>query len=395
MTRGRRSSGSGVEGVSDLELGERHLLLHHEDLFEAVREVAHRLRVERVRHRDLEHRDADVVRGPVVDAEIEERLAHVVEGLAGGDDPVAGTPARDRHPVQPVGPRIGHRRIELVAPVAGFHLVPEVRDPQVEPVRGHLEIAGNRDLRVEGIRGERRARIDRVGQRLVAHPRAGEPRERDPVQAVAQHLLHGRRIEKRHHELDEGELVGGRRVGGGQRMIVADHHQHSAVAGASRHVAVADCVHAPVEARTLAVPHGEDAVVPAVAERRRLLGAPDRGRGQVLVDGRLEMDIGTGEKAVGGPQLLVDVVHRGAAVAGDVAGGVEARRAVADMLHHREAHQRLAAGDVNPSFPALVLVVQRNRRELHVHPPVTANGHVGAAHGVRRAPPPLPVGPSS
>ena len=389
------SVGERIERVSGLELGERHLLFHHEELFESVREVAHRLRVERVRHRHLQHRDPEIVRRPVVDAEIEQRLADVVESLAGGDDSVARTPARDHHPVQPVGPRIRHRRVELVVPVPGFHLVPEVGNSEVEPVRGHLELAGEHDLGVERIGRERRARIHRIGHRLVAHPRPREPRERDAVQAVAQHLVHVGGIEKGHHELDEGELVGGRRVGRGEGVIVADHDQHSAVAGAARHVAVADRVHAPIEARTLAVPHGEDSIVPAVAELRRLLAAPDRGRGQILVDGRLEMDVGTGEKAIRGPQLLVDVVHRGAAVAGDVAGSVEARRAVADALHHRESHERLAARDVNPSFPALVLVVQRNRRELHDHPPVTANGQLRAAHGVRRAPPLLPVRPSS
>ena len=238
--------GERIEGVSDLELGERHLLLHHEQLLEAVRKVAHRLRVERVRHRNLEHRDPDVVRGPVVDAEIEEGLADVVPGLAGGDDPVAGAPARGRHPVQPIGPCIRHRRVELVVPVARFHVVPEIGDPEVEPVRRHLELAGHYDFRVERIRRERRARIDRIRHDLVAHPCSREPGERDAVEAVAQHLVHGGGIEKGHHELDEGELVGGRRVGRGERVVVADHDQHPAVAGASRHVAVADRVHAPI-----------------------------------------------------------------------------------------------------------------------------------------------------
>ena len=183
--------------------------------------------------------------------------------------------------------------------------------------------------------------------------------------------------------------MGSRRIGRGEGVVVADHDQDSAVAGAARHVAVADRVHAPVETRTLAVPHGEDSIVAAIAERRRLLRAPDRGRGQVLVDGRLEVDVGAREKALGGPQLLVDVVHRGAAVAGDVAGGVEARDAVSNALHHREPHERLAARDVNPSFPALVLVVQRNCRELHDHSPVTATGYARVTPGVCRTPPPL------
>ena len=376
-----------IERVADLELGEGHLLLDHEDLFEAVREVSHRLRVERVRHRHLEHRDPDVVRGPIVDAEIEERLAHVVERLAGGDDPVAWSPARDRHPVQPVGACVGHGGVEFPAPVAGLHLVPEVGDPQVESARRHLEVAGERDLRVEGVRRDRRARIHRVRHRLVAHPCPAEPGERDAVQAVAQHLLHGGGVEEGHHELDEGELVGGRRVGRGQRVVVADHHQHPRrgrelpamwpwrTASMLRSRPGPLPYHMEKMPSCRQSPNAVACCVPqmAVAARSSLMAG-------------WKWMAGPGQEALRGPQLLVDVVHRGAAVAGDVAGGVEARRAVADALHHREAHDRLAAGDVAPSFPALVLVVQRYRRELHDHPPVTANGQWRVAHGVRRTP---------
>ena len=376
--------GERIEGVADLQLGEGHLLLDDEELFEAVREPAHRFRVERIRHRDLEHRDPELVRGAVVDPQVEERLADVVPGLAGGDDSVAGPPAREGHPVEPVRPRIRHRGVELPVPVAGLHLVPEVRDAEIEPARGRLEVGRKHGLGVEGVRGQGRARVHRVRHRLVAHPRPREARERDAVEAVAQHLAHGGGIEEGHHHLDEGELVGGGRVGGGEGVVVADHDEHPSVAGAARHVAVADRVHAPIEPRSLAVPQGEDAVVPAVAERRRLLAAPDRSGREVLVDGRLEVDTGAREEALGGPQLLVDVVHRGAAVAGDVAGGVEAGLAVADALHHREAHDRLAPGDVDPPFPALVLVVQGNRGKLHGHSPSTVSGRARTAIAPRR-----------
>ena len=80
--------GERIEGVANLELGEGHLLLDDEDLLESVRELAHRLRVERVGHRELQNRDPEIVRRPVVDPEVEEGLADVVPRLAGRDDPV-------------------------------------------------------------------------------------------------------------------------------------------------------------------------------------------------------------------------------------------------------------------------------------------------------------------
>ena len=216
------------------------------------------------------------------------------------------------------------------------------------------------------------------------------------MQAVAQHLVHGGRIEEGHHHLDERELVGGGRVGRSEGVIVADHDEHPAVAGAPRHVPVADRVHAPVEPRTLPVPERKHPVVPAVAELRRLLAAPDRGRRKVLVDRGLEVDARAREETVGGPQLLVDVVHRRATVTGDVARGVEPRRAVADELHHREAHDRLAAGDVDPSLAALVLVVKGYRGKLHGQSPVAENGRPRPGEGSRGVSPSLRIrSPSS
>ena len=56
-------------------------------------------------------------------------------------------------------------------------------------------------------------------------------------------------------------------------------------------IGVAEHVTGPVDARSLAVPHGEHAVVLAVAAQFRLLRAPDRGRCEVFVEPGLEVDV--------------------------------------------------------------------------------------------------------
>jgi hypothetical protein len=93
-----------------------------------------------------------------------------------------------------------------------------------------------------------------------------------------------------------------------------------------------------------------------------LLRAPDRGRGEVLVDAGLEVDVMLVEERPASPQLLVEPAERRAAVAGDVAGGVQPGGEIALALHHRQAHQRLGAGEEHPPVIERVLVSRRRNR---------------------------------
>src|SRR5690606_32072482 len=95
------------------------------------------------------------------------------------------------------------------------------------------------------------------------------------------------------------------------------------------------------------------------------LGAPDRGRREILVDPAAEHDVVALQELLRRPELLVDAAQRRAAVAGDEAGGVEAGGLVAPALHHRQPRQRLGAGQIDAAFLALVPVVQRYGRQRH------------------------------
>ena len=63
-----------------------------------------------------------------------------------------------------------------------------------------------------------------------------------------------------------------------------------------------------VDARPLAVPDAEHAVVLAFAEKLGLLRAPQRGGGKVLVDGGLELDVARGEVRGGYLTMLLLLV---------------------------------------------------------------------------------------
>ena len=148
-------------------------------------------------------------------------------------------------------------------------------------------------------------------------------------------------------------------------MVVAHQRQHAAVLGGAGEIGVAEHVAGAVDAGALAVPEAEHAVVLAFAAQLGLLRAPQRGGGQVLVDAGLEADVGGLELPRRAQELLVEPAERRAAIAGDVAGGVQPGAAVALLLHQAQAHQRLEAGDEDAAFAQVVLVVECDVSQRH------------------------------
>src|SRR5688572_29154335 len=96
---------------------------------------------------------------------------------------------------------------------------------------------------------------------------------------------------------------------------------------------MAENVAAAVDARALAVPHAEDAVVSALAAQLRLLRAPERGGRKVFIDPGLEADMRSIEKLLRALELLVEAAERRAAIAGDQPRCIEPGAAVALALH--------------------------------------------------------------
>src|ERR1700677_115108 len=96
---------------------------------------------------------------------------------------------------------------------------------------------------------------------------------------------------------------------------------------------MAEDVAGAIDARAFAVPHGEDAVVLALAAQLGLLCAPDRGGGKILVDAALKADIAFLQKRCSAEELTIEAAEWRAAITADVAGGVEAIAPVEFLLH--------------------------------------------------------------
>ena len=148
-------------------------------------------------------------------------------------------------------------------------------------------------------------------------------------------------------------------------MVVAHEDDDAAVLRGAGEIGVPEHVAGAVDAGALAVPHAEHPVETAFAAHFRLLGAPQCGRREILVEARGDDDVARGEELVGAQELLIDAAQRRAAVAGDVAAGIEPRLAVALMLHERRPDQRLGSRHEHPVDAEIVFVVDRDGVDRH------------------------------
>ncbi len=361
-----RLVGGAVELLAHLHLDQRALLLHHDDEIETVGERLEIAPADRPRTADLVEPQPQRVAPDLVDAELVERLAHVEIGLAGGDDPDLGrAAARGDVAVELVGLHEGQHGVALVVVQPRLHPQDAVAQPDVEATLRHVEIVRDHDVDPLQAAVHHGGRFDRLVHAFERHPGAGEARHRPAIEAVIDDLLHARRVQDRDHHVDEmifGLVRGGGGFGG---VVVAHEGEHAAVPGAAGEIGMAEHVAGAVDARTLAVPEAEHAVVLAFLAQLRLLGAPQRGGGELLVDAGLEQDVGGTQLRLRAHELLVEPAQRRAPIAGDIAGGVEAGAAVTLLLHQAQAHQGLVAGDEDPGLRQIIFVVEADLSERH------------------------------
>ena len=150
-------------------------------------------------------------------------------------------------------------------------------------------------------------------------------------------------------------------------MVVAGKAQHAAVLGRARGIAVAEHVAAAVDAGALAVPDADRAIIFGAGRQVELLRAPDRGGRKVFVHAGLELDVVLVEVFSRGEELLVVAAERRAAVAGNEACGVQPRGAVAADLRHRQADQRLDAGQEDVAGALGVFLIETDRTLVDSH----------------------------
>jgi hypothetical protein len=143
-------------------------------------------------------------------------------------------------------------------------------------------------------------------------------------------------------------------------VIVADDGEDAAVLRGACGVRVLQHVHRAVEARAFAIPDAEHAIELAVRIEADVLRAPDGGGAKLFIDARNETNVLRFEELLGPPELLIVGAKRGAAIARDEPGGVDARRAIACFLDEREPDQRLHTAHEHAPVFEQILVAERD-----------------------------------
>ena len=123
---------------------------------------------------------------------------------------------------------------------------------------------------------------------------------------------------------------------------------------------MAEDIAAAIDARTLAVPEREDAIVLALPADLGLLRAPYGGRGEILVEARLKQDAGGTERALCAQESKVETAERRAAIARDETGSGKSIAPVEFLLHEKEPDDRLRTGDKDSPLCQIVFVVERS-----------------------------------
>jgi len=285
-------------------------------------------------------------------AERVEGRGQLGERAAGGGDPQPGGPGGPGDLVEAVGRGVGGGRLE--APVDDVLLLLEA---QRRHQAGPLDVAPRRPVDLQsGVDGHDPVRrhigdaepVGDGGDDLERGPQARVPRQGDAVQPEVDDLLHRAGVE----DGDLGVVEGGLHLGGQRRRlghrVVPGQHQHPSVGGGALEVGVLEHVAAAVHARALAVPHSHHAVVAPQRPEQRLLAAPHRGGGQLLVDAGHPHHVVGFEQGLVALDGEVDGAQRRALVAGDESGRAQPPGGVGAVLVERQPHQRLHPGDQHP-----------------------------------------------
>ncbi len=141
---------------------------------------------------------------------------------------------------------------------------------------------------------------------------------------------------------------------------------HAAVLGCARVVGMAEDVARAVDTGALAVPDAEYAVVLALAAQLGLLRSPERRRRQILVEAGHELDVVGLQQAAGAKKGRLERCDGRAAIAGDIARGIQPGLHVASALGQHQPDDRLGAGQDLAGLVEGVFVVEADRVLRHI-----------------------------
>jgi hypothetical protein len=210
-----------VEKADELVFEVGAFLLDDDYFLQAFGEAPGTFGFQRPGNADLVEADAERLGALVVDAEIFQRLARVEIGLAGGHDADARARRIDHGLVEAIDAHEGAHGVHLRSVQALFRFERRIGITDAEAARRKLEVGRHHDLDALGVDPDRRAALDRFGDRLEAHPAARVARQREAQDAEVEIFLNRRRIHDGDHRGRENLFALMRQGRGLATMVVA------------------------------------------------------------------------------------------------------------------------------------------------------------------------------
>ena len=250
--------------LHELLLDKAALFLDHQNLFQTVGEAPRSCGLEGPGETDLVEAYAERGCGRIVDTKLVQCLTHIEVGLARCYDTQARAGRIDGCVVERIRPRKCthgfHFRTVQAALLIKRPIHRAGRPADMQPAGRHLEILRRGCPDPLGINMHGCRALDGLAQRFESNPTAAVARQRKPQNAEIEILLHGCRIENRHHCRCKNLLAlmrGSRRL---RAVIVACDGQHTAVDRGTSQVRVSEYVYRAINSGPLAIPDGEDAI---------------------------------------------------------------------------------------------------------------------------------------
>ena len=161
-----------VQLFLDLIFNDLALFLDHQNLLQSLGEVTRHGSLQRPHHIDLVQANAQLLAHRLVQPQIMQRLAGVVERLAAGDDAKAVAGRGNHVVIEFVGPDVGQRGIPFEVHEPRFLLQRRIRPADVQAAGRHHKVIGGDDPDAVGIDRHRTRRLDHFLNRLHARPHA-------------------------------------------------------------------------------------------------------------------------------------------------------------------------------------------------------------------------------
>jgi hypothetical protein len=141
--------------------------------------------------------------------------------------------------------------------------------------------------------------------------------------------------------------------------------EHAAKCGRACGIGMLENVARAVDARGLAIPDAEQAIIPGAGKQAELLAAPDGCGAKVFVQAFPEFDVMRVQPFLGGAQLLVISAKGRPAITRDKSCCIGIFAQIEAFSIKGQANQCLNTGHIRLALDKIVFVVQRNFTMVH------------------------------